>query len=264
MIPTFKPREAERINIGRVRYNRRPSACSWPSRSSHRLKSPHPFNCDLTLVRQRVDSNQRPAEALLPGLRLLRTMSVTHYKRLLMEVDLRKVLLPEPRLPDGYAFAAWHPVLLAAHARVKCESFGGEIDSHVFESLSHLAGCERLMRDIAHHENFVPVATWLIRFEGNEITGPAPCATIQGLRQSQWIGSIQNVGVVPFHRGFGLGRALVIRSLLGYLSRGFRKVRLEVTAANRPAVQLYESLGFRVQRASYRTVESSPTELELA
>ena len=188
-------------------------------------------------------------------------MSVTHYKRLLMEFDLRRTPLREPNLPVGYAFAGWHPVLAAAHAQVKFESFDREIDAGVFESLSNPAGCERLIRDISHHDDFVPLATWLIRFEGNEFAGPSPCATIQGLRKNQRVGSIQNVGVVPAHRGFGLGRALVLKSLCGYRTLGYRQVRLEVTAANRPAVMLYESLNFRVQRSSYRSVETSAGEL---
>lgn len=191
-------------------------------------------------------------------------MSVTHYKRLHMEADIRRLPLAPPLLPPGYAWASWHPVLTAAHARTKFDSFWGEIDAEVFESLSSLEGCQRLMRDISHHQGFVPAATWLIRFEGNEIAGPSPCATIQGLRKSQWVGSIQNVGVVAAHRGFGLGRALVVRSLQGFRSLGIRKVRLEVTAANQPAVRLYESLGFCVHRATYRSVESSAEELQPA
>jgi len=181
-------------------------------------------------------------------------MSVTHYKRLHMEVDLRRRRWPSPPLPEGYAWASWHPVLLEAHARVKCDSFDGTIDAEVFESLSSLAGCQRLMVDIAHHEGFVPAATWLIRFEGNDFLGPTPVATIQGLRKNQWVGSIQNVGVLPEHRGCGLGRALLLQALAGYAALGMRFARLEVTAANRLAVRLYESLGFRVTRASYRTV----------
>lgn len=181
-------------------------------------------------------------------------MAATHYKRLHMEFDLRRRRCPAPQLPEGYAFAAWHPVLAAAHAQVKFESFHGGIDADVFESLSDLPGCQRLMGDIATHLGFVPRATWLIRFEGNEFSGPVPCGTIQGLRKSQWVGSIQNVGVVPVHRGLGLGRALLLKSLEGYAALGMRTVRLEVTAANTPAVRLYESLGFRVARTSYRTV----------
>ena len=191
-------------------------------------------------------------------------MSTFHYKRLHMEVDLRKVCLPEADLPEGYAFAAWHPVLAAVHARVKFESFAGEIDAEVFESLADFPGCQRLMRDISLHPSFVAGATWLIRFEGNQFCGPTPCATIQGLRVSHRVGSIQNVGVVPAHRGFGLGRALLLQSLAAYDRLGIRTVRLEVTAANRPAVRLYQSLGFNVIRTSYRTVERAAETLAWA
>lgn len=187
-------------------------------------------------------------------------MSITHYKRLLMEFDLRRTPLARPALPEGYAWAAWHPVLAPAHAQVKFESFTNEIDADVFESLSHADGCRQLMRDISHHDGFVAAATWLIRFEGNEFAGPTPVATIQGLRRNQRVGSIQNVGVLPLHRGCGLGRALVVKSLLGFRDLGMKYVRLEVTAANQPAVRLYESLGFRVTRATYRSVPS-PAEL---
>ncbi|MEZ6064816.1 MAG: N-acetyltransferase [Planctomycetaceae bacterium] len=181
-------------------------------------------------------------------------MPTTHYKRLLMEIDLRRVALIEPTLPAGYAFAAWHPLLVDSHALAKHHSFSHEIDAEVFESLSDLPGCKRLMTDISHHQGFLPLATWLIRFEGNEFAGPQPVATIQGLRKSQWVGSIQNVGVVPAHRGFGLGKCLLQKCLLGFQQIGTRTVRLEVTAANRPAVALYDALGFRLKRTSYRSV----------
>jgi GNAT superfamily N-acetyltransferase len=190
-------------------------------------------------------------------------MPITHYKRLQMELELRRKSLPAAVLPEGYAWAAWHPVLLGAHARVKYESFVGEIDAEVFESLSNLSGCQRLMHDIAHHQGFAAAATWLVRFEGNDFSGPTPCATIQGLKKSLWVGSVQNVGVLPAHRGFGLGRALMLKSLHGFRQLGTRRVRLEVTAANETAVELYRSLGFRVKRTSYRCV-MDPADSSLA
>jgi GNAT superfamily N-acetyltransferase len=188
-------------------------------------------------------------------------MSTTHYKRLQMELDVRRALLPLPELPPGYAWAAWHPVLAGAHAQVKCDSFHGELDADVFELLADLPGCRKLVTDISHHQGFVAAATWLIRFEGNEFLRPAPVATIQGIKRSQWVGNVQNVGVVPGHRGCGLGRALMLKCLRAFRDLGVRRVRLEVTAANRPAVRLYESLGFRLKRATYRSIVREP-ELE--
>jgi ribosomal protein S18 acetylase RimI-like enzyme len=186
-------------------------------------------------------------------------MATTYYKRLNMEIDVQRQYLPEATLPEGYAWAAWHPVLAEPHARVKYESFLGELDSDVFASLSTLDGCRRLVKDIFHHSAFVPKATWLIRFEGNEFAGPSPCGTIQGLRRNWRLGSIQNVGIVPVHRGFGLGRALVLKCLAGFRETGVRRVQLEVTADNHLAVELYRSIGFSVRRTSYRSVTRDET-----
>jgi len=188
-------------------------------------------------------------------------MALTHYKRLTMEIDLRRKTLPDPVLPEGYVWAGWHPVLVDQHAWAKYHSFCEEIDADVFESLSDFPGCQRLMRDIMTHECFVPPATWLIRFEGNEFLGPSPSATIQGLRHARGIGSIQNIGVVPEHRGFGLGRAILIQSLRGFVAADLPRVRLQVTARNRPAIALYESLGFVHRRTSYQSVEQPEQEL---
>lgn len=187
-------------------------------------------------------------------------MATTYYKRFWMEFDLRRATVPDAVLPEGYVWVPWHPSLVTAHARVKYQCFKGELDSQVFVSLNDLPGCERLMRDIAAHEGFVPQATWMVRFVGNEFHGPVLCATIQGLRTSRWAGAIQNVGVVPEHRGFGLGRALVRRALLGFREAGLQRVSLEVTAANRPAVQLYRRVGFRHVRTGYRQVHHAATE----
>ncbi len=184
-------------------------------------------------------------------------MSTIYYKRLHMEIDVRRMDLPDPVLPNGYAWAAWHPVLAEPHAQAKSESFQNEIDAEVFPSLASLAGCRRLIRNIFHHSGFVPGATWLIRFEGNDIIGPAPCGTIQGLRKSRRVGSIQNVGIVPAHRGFGLGRALVLKCLGGFREAGVSRVQLEVTATNQIAIALYQSIGFYVRRSSYRSVTRS-------
>jgi mycothiol synthase len=58
-----------------------------------------------------------------------------------------------------------------------------------------------------------------------------------------WIGTL---GVVPEARGLGIGRALLLRSLAEFWSRGERRVGLAVDAANETgATRLYESVGMR-------------------
>jgi ribosomal protein S18 acetylase RimI-like enzyme len=69
-------------------------------------------------------------------------------------------------------------------------------------------------------------------------------------------GSIQNVGVTPAHRGLGLGRALLLKSLHGFRDAGVRRVALQVTAENRTALELYQSLGFVSRQTLYKAVEA--------
>jgi ribosomal protein S18 acetylase RimI-like enzyme len=178
-------------------------------------------------------------------------MPMTYFKRLRMEIKLRHKEFPEPVLPEGYVWCAWHPVLTEAHARVKCESFRGEIDSLLFPALGEVSGCRRLMREISVRSGFVAPATWLICRQPAE-GGRFPVATIQGVHTGWGRGAIQNVGVVPDHRGLGLGRAILIKSLLGFQKYGIRRVILEVTADNRPALELYQTLGFRHRRTTYK------------
>jgi ribosomal protein S18 acetylase RimI-like enzyme len=176
-----------------------------------------------------------------------------------MEIDFSRVRLPQPALPDGYTWLAWDPSLLDRHAQVKYDSFHTEIDSRVFACLGEHDGCRRLMFEIARQRNFLPSATWLISQAQSDAGAPATdCGTIQGLYQSRYLGAVQNVGVVPEHRGLGLGRALMLKSLEGFRSARLRRVYLEVTEENTPAVELYSSIGFRLARTMYKAVEAEP------
>ena len=83
------------------------------------------------------------------------------------------------------------------------------------------------------------------------MTGVQTCAlpisdvgTIQGTLRNGAVGAIQNIGVVPEHRGQGLGRALLVQALHGFAENGMAIASLEVTAENEVAVRLYEDLGF--------------------
>ena len=169
--------------------------------------------------------------------------------------------MPDASLPDGYEWRGWHPVLSEAHAIAKACSFHGELDSQIFASLSSLPGCRKLMSDIMLRRGFVPQSTWLIVQPATDFRTITPCATIQGVTQGWWTGAIQNVGVVPEHRGLGLGHALLIKSLRGFRERGLKRVFLQVTAENEPAINLYERVGFRHTRTTYKEVIVPEAEL---
>ena len=171
-------------------------------------------------------------------------MSLTYIKRYRMEIDLTRPLYPPPPLPAGYAARPWHDSLLEVHAETKLRCFRCELDAHVFPSLGHIDGCLRLMRDITAGDCFVEGATWLIEYRAQAGAAPEFCGTIQGVRCRPGLGAVQNVGMVPAHRGRGLGSHLVYRSLRGFQEAGVPRVSLEVTANNTGAIRLYRRLGF--------------------
>ena len=182
-------------------------------------------------------------------------MDSTYFKRFRMEVDLG-VPRFAAALPAGYRFVPWNEALLDAHARTKFRAFRDEIDAAVFPCLGELDGCRRLMHEIRGKAGFLPLATWLVA----RGTSPADlqwCGTIQGVIDGHGVGMIQNVGVVPGHRGLGLGTCLVERALAGFRARGLRAASLEVTVDNGGAVRLYQRLGFRRTRTIYKASEAA-------
>ena len=210
-------------------------------------------------------------------------MESAYFKRFRMEFDLTRVRLG-PDLPAGFRMVRWNAALLDAHARTKFACFRDEIDAKVFPCLGDLEGCRRLMREISNKSGFSPCATWLVARGGTPTDSHQPgashgglesqassrgvleqassrgvlewCGTIQGVVDAEGNGSIQNVGVVPSLRGLGLGSCLIEQALAGFQRLGLRRAFLEVTADNKPAVRLYQRLGFRTVRTLYKTVDS--------
>jgi ribosomal protein S18 acetylase RimI-like enzyme len=175
---------------------------------------------------------------------------IAYFKRFRMEVDLNELPPPSP-LPEGYRWLAWDESLTEAHAEAKFRSFFEEIDSVVFPSLSNLAGCLHLMREISRKHGFCPEATWLLA------CGDGYCGTVQGVRERTGLGAIQNLGVTPAHRGRGLGQALLLQALHGFCRAGLGRAFLEVTAQNEGAIRLYRRLGFRCRKTLYKAVDTT-------
>jgi ribosomal protein S18 acetylase RimI-like enzyme len=180
-------------------------------------------------------------------------MSVSYFKRFRMEIDLRGRRVAPLEVPRGYRLMAWQSGLLADHAEAKFLSFRHEVDAEVFACLGTPEGCRRLMHEISLKQGFLPEATWLAAAVC--VGGLEPCGTIQGIRASQKYAGIQNVGIIPAHRGRGLGTALITAALNGFQHAGLQRAYLEVTAQNDRAVRLYTQLGFRRTKTLYKAVE---------
>lgn len=182
-------------------------------------------------------------------------MVLTYFKRYRMEIHLAgRDLVPRP-LPEGYQLVGWDSALLEAFALAKYHSFREEMDAHVFPCLGELAGCRRLMSEIAARPGFLPGATWLVVYRPPAAQREEYCGTIQGIRDQSGAGAIQNLGIVPAHRGLGLGTALLLRALDGFRRAGIELVHLEVTAENEGAIRLYRRLGFQTVKTVYKAAE---------
>jgi RimJ/RimL family protein N-acetyltransferase len=180
-------------------------------------------------------------------------VETSYFKRFRMEASLSGQR--PPSLPPGYRLVAWNDALIDVHARTKFRAFRDEIDSLVFPCLGDLEGCRRLMREIRGKSGFLPDSSWLIAW-GRSPEELAWCGTIQAVCDRAHVGMIQNVGVVPAHRGRGLGAALVRQSMAGMWQYGLRRASLEVTVENGRAVELYGRLGFRRSRTVYKLADT--------
>lgn len=175
-------------------------------------------------------------------------MKISYFKRFKMEAELADVP-PVPPLPAGYSWVPWDDALVEAHADAKFICFQDEIDATVFPSLGSREGCLNLMKEIRKKQGFLPLATWLIA------CADGYCATVQGVRERTGLGAIQNLGVIPSHRGQGLGSALLLKALDGFIRSGLGRAFLEVTTQNDAAVRLYRRHGFRCRKTVYKAVE---------
>lgn len=182
--------------------------------------------------------------------------NITYHKRYKMEVALA-LAAPPPPLPPGYAFVPWDEALLETHGETLYQCFVDELDSQVFPSLGHRAGCRLLMGEIRRKVGFLPQATWLLACPGGY------CGTVQGVRERNGMGAIQNLGIVRAHRGRGLGRALLLQALAGFRQVGLTQAMLEVTARNEGAVRLYQHAGFRKRKTLYKAVDTAAAALAL-
>ena len=186
-------------------------------------------------------------------------MSIIWCKRYRMEFDLRRPVPDVDLTSTRYRLLPWDGKLLEWHAQAKYESFREELDASVFSCLGNLPGCLRLMNDISKRDTFVPESTWLAVHNASPTDERlVPCGTIQGLIVDGRDGSIQNVGVVPGHRGKGVARAMLSRALKGFRQVGLDRAALEVTAQNDDAIRVYSRFGFRIARVVFKPVEYGP------
>lgn len=190
-------------------------------------------------------------------------INIGTFTRYRMQISLDSWKCPLIQLPIGFEMAPWSTNLIHKHSEAIFRSFKDSIDAKYFVTFTQQSRCEDFMRYLVNNSGFLPSATWLLR----EKTGSGAArllhlpgsyklvGTIQGLINQDFIGAIQNVGILPEYRGRGLSKLLLYYCLWGYQQAGLKIAQLEVTQTNDVAINLYKKIGFHVTEV----IEKAPS-----
>jgi ribosomal protein S18 acetylase RimI-like enzyme len=154
--------------------------------------------------------------------------------------------LPEVDLAPGYELTPWQESRHDAAAVLIEEAHRDSADSALYPELAGLEGARRLIEGVGagRYGRFDP-AMARMAFCGEDMAGLALNVWHAGLSGQ---GFILDLSVTAAHRRQGLGRALVVATAQAFQQAGAAVLGLAVTLANRPAVALYEGLGFQVEQ----------------
>jgi mycothiol synthase len=165
-----------------------------------------------------------------------------------MERDLSQ-LGPAASLPEGMIVAPWSPERAVLFFDVYEDAFG---DRPRFPHWSE----ETWRHNLTDYPDFRPDLSLLL-LDGAEGVGFAIChVEREGDQERDGTGWIDQMGVRPAWRRRGLGTALLCELMGRFEADGLTRAALEVEMNNRPALCLYERLGFERlrRRTSYQKV----------
>ena len=169
------------------------------------------------------------------------------YPRTFMEVDTAVVAsLPVVKRAASITYDTWSERRQDEAAHVIAACYDGHIDSDINDQYRSGSGARRFLLNIVQYPGcgvFLQPASF-IAFQ--QPTGRM-CGLCLSSLVSEHVGHITQICTLPEARGFGVGYELLRRSLTVLGERGCRKVSLTVTSANRRAIELYESVGFRAR-----------------
>ncbi len=151
-----------------------------------------------------------------------------------------------PNLPAHIELCPWSPACYQQAAELIHESYAGHIDARINDQYCSLHGSLRFLHNIVRFPGcgiFDATESWVLRDTRTQaLAGMVLCS-----RVAPDVAHITQLCVSPAYRGAGLG-GLLLRHAIDHLSHsGFDAITLTVTEANRPAVHLYEELGFFIR-----------------
>jgi ribosomal protein S18 acetylase RimI-like enzyme len=170
------------------------------------------------------------------------------FERCFMVRDLRSADdLWIRRGAEELEFENWRDRSHDGAAALLASSYDGHIDSHINDQYRSVAGARRFLTNIVQYPGcgaFQPQASWLA---WNRYTGKLCAMSLASLVAFD-AGHVTQICVAPKERRHGYGTQVLLKSLRSLVNAECRQASLTVTASNRGAIALYESLGFVTRR----------------
>lgn len=169
------------------------------------------------------------------------------FERYFMVCDLRRLHNWAGEASRALDIDGWSERYQEDAAALVADAYAGHVDGNINDQYRSVAGARRFLRNIVQYPgcgSFCAAASWLA---WRRDTGRM-CAAALASVVAHDAGHITQICVAPSSRGEGVGREILTRSLESLREAGCRQASLTVTAANRNAIGLYESMGFTVQR----------------
>jgi ribosomal protein S18 acetylase RimI-like enzyme len=166
------------------------------------------------------------------------------HTRQFMLLPLAEAKLSGKPLSPGLRLEPWNDRAFESAARLIHLAYANHVDSEINDQYRSEAGGMKFLRNIVLLPGcgqFLPEASFLIR----PATGDKPIGMVLTSTVAEGVGHTTQICVMPGYQGHGIGRTLMESAIQVLRRRNYEYLSLTVTAVNRPAVELYEHLGFR-------------------
>src|SRR4051812_21347269 len=172
------------------------------------------------------------------------------YPRLFMQLPLRganAAIDTTPVAMDDIEIRHWTEADFQPAAQVITNAYFGHIDSDINDQYRTVAGSTRFLNNIVRFPGCGIFDSQASMVAINRING-AMAGLLLASRVRDDVGHVTQICLTPEFRSRGLGKAMMVHCCRGLRKRNFSQLTLTVTEANRPAVELYERLGFETKR----------------
>jgi ribosomal protein S18 acetylase RimI-like enzyme len=172
---------------------------------------------------------------------------LTRHERYFMIIgadSVRRLVRREP--PQRLRVRTWHDRIQEEAAHVIAAAYRGHVDSNINDQYRNIPGARRFLTNIVRFPGcgqFAPASS----FAAIDEHSGRVCGICLASMVSAKTGHITQLCAIPALQGSRVGYELLRTSLNSLISAGCSFVSLTVTCANAKAVQLYESVGFRVR-----------------